>query len=194
MKTPSLLFRPEFAELLRVARTVVIDTANLTGAESSVCRVKELFQSGWRMKDLNWTRLTIWREAIAQIFEHDSWNDLIPQIDEVTISHRGATLSTGVCYMAAWLAARLPAARITFINGAEIVDEGLQAVSLTLGVRHASVSASEPRRLALDIDGMQQRIVMPPQTDQALLHEELSIGGKDAIFEQALTGALKYCS
>ena len=190
--TPSLLFRPEFAEMLMLARTVIIDTAKLPDTRLALTRVNELFQQGWRMKDLNWSRLTVWREAIAHVFEHDSWRELIPLIDAVTISHRGTTLSTDVCYMAAWLGARLPAAKITFINGAENVDEGVQSVSIAAGVRHASVSSSESGRLAIDVDGKQHQVLMPPQTEQALLHEELSIAGRDPIFEQALTGAVKY--
>ena len=192
-KTSSLLFRPEFAEMLMLARTVVVDTAQIEDTGMTLARVIELFRKGWRMKDLNWARLTIWREAIAQIFEHDSWLELIPHVDDVTISHRRMTLSTDACYMAAWLAARLPAAKISFVSGAENLDEGVQSVSIAAGVRHASVSASESGRLAIDIDGMQHQVLMPPQTEQALLNEELSIAGRDPIYEQALTGAASYC-
>ena len=35
-------------------------------------------------------------------------------------------------------------------------------------------------RLAIDIEGMQHQVLMPPQDERALLHEELSIGGKDS--------------
>ena len=192
-KTASLLFRPEFEEMLRLARTVVVDTSQLQDTRATLARINELFHQGWRMKDLNWARLTIWREAIAQIFEQDSWKELIRLIDDVTISHRGTAISTDACYMAAWLAARLPSAKISFIIGAENVDEGVQSVSLAAGVRHASVMATGSERLATDIDGMQHQVLIPPHTQQALLHEELSIAGRDPIFEQALAGALKYC-
>lgn len=192
-KTASLLFRPEFAEMLRLARTVVVDTSQLQDTRSTLARINELFHQGWRMKDLNWARLTIWREAIAQVFEQDSWKELIPQIDNVTISHRGTAISTDACYMAAWLAARLPSAKISFINGAENVDEGVQSVSLAAGARHASVMATGSERLATDIDGKQHQVLIPPHTQQALLHEELSIAGRDPIFEQALSGAVQYC-
>ena len=192
-KTASLLFRPEFAKMLRLARTVVVDTAQLADTHAALIRLNELFQEGWRMKDLNWARLTIWREAIAQIFEEDAWRELIPLIDDVTISHRGTTIATDACYMAAWLAARLPSAKISFVNGAENMDEGVQSVSLAAGVRRAAVSACGSDRLATDIDGMQHQVLTPPYTDQALLHQELSIAGKDPIFEQALSGAMKYC-
>lgn len=192
-KTAPLLFRPEFAKMLRLARTVVVDTAQLADTHAALVRVNKLFHEGWRMKDLNWARLTIWREAIAQIFEQDAWRELVPLIDDVTISHRGTTIATDACYMAAWLAARLPSAKISFVNGAENMDQGVQSVSLAAGVRHASVVATVSQRLATDIDGMQHQVLMPPHTEHALLHEELSIAGKDPIFEQALSGAMKYC-
>jgi glucose-6-phosphate dehydrogenase assembly protein OpcA len=192
LKTTSLIFQKEFDPLLRMARTVIIDTSQIEDAQVAITRVQHLAASGWRMKDLNWARLTIWREAIAQIFEQDSWLELIPSIDEVTISHRGSKSATDSLYMAAWLAARLPQAKMKFANSADTLNEGVQAVALSAGVRQASVTATSPERLTVNIDGMRHQMLLPPRADASLLNEELSILGKDCSFEQSLSTALKY--
>ncbi len=192
VKTASLIFQREFDPLLRMARTVIIDSSQIKEPTVAVQRVQELISAGWRMKDLNWARLTVWREAVAQIFEQDSWRELIPGIDEVTLSHRGSNIATDACYMASWLASRLPAAKVKFVNAADTLNEGLQAVAISAGVRQASITATDSERLTVEIDGMHHQMLMPPRTDEALLHEELSILGKDCSFEQSLANALRY--
>ncbi len=191
MKTDSLLFQLEFEPLLKIARTVIVDTAHKEAA-LAIQRIQELIAGGWRLKDLNWARLTIWREALAQVFEQESWVALIPKIDEITIAHSGAKVTTDCCYAAAWLAARLTSAKVTFVNAADTVDQGLQGITISAGVRQASVIASGPDRLTVEIDGMHHQVLMPSRQDHTLLHEELSILGKDCSFEQSVAASLVF--
>ena len=194
VKSASLLLLPAFRPMLGLARTVIIDTAQIEDPRLALDTVSKLVKTGWRVKDLNWTRLTIWREAIAQVFENESWRNLIGEISDVTITHSESHPGTDTCYLASWLKARLPAANVHFVEQGDAAGRGVKLISMVAGVRVFNVCCGGPDRLEIDVEGMRRQVLLPPQTDQALLHEELLILGRDCTFERTLDQTIQYCS
>jgi len=164
-------------ELLGLAQKVIVDS-DATGA--GIDAVRQLRSSGRRVADLAWTRLTGWREALANAFACKKWSP--SSIHEVRIEY-GGTASTGVEYFRRWIEHSVPAAHVTLeskpgdagLRTIALSGEG-QAVSLTLSGGAVEVRAGE--RCA--------RSPLPLASDDALMREELSILGPDPIFDTVL--------
>ena len=194
VKSAALLLDPAFTPMLGLARTVIVDSSQIADPHTGLATINKLVQGGWRVKDLNWTRLTVWREAIAQVFENESWRNLVSEINSVTITHRESARSTDTCYLASWLKARLPNATVQLFEEGDTSGRGVKSVSLVAGVRVLRVSCGGQDRLEIDVEGMRRQVLLPPRTDQALLHEELLILGRDSTFEQTLAQTIQYCN
>src|SRR5229473_1705452 len=101
---PARLFAsPALIDLSRIATKTIIDSAVFPDPKAGLQRLARASSSGLRVGDLAWTRLTRWRELIAQIFENPVYFSHLPSITEVTISHPRGAPPVGTRYMAAWL-------------------------------------------------------------------------------------------
>ena len=194
VKSAALLLLPEFKPLLGLARTVILDSAQFTRPEEALATIGGMVRDGWRVKDLNWTRLTIWREAIAQVFENETWRKLIGAVGKVSIEYSGGADGSGASYMASWLKARLAGAQVQMTAENGTPGKGIKSVSLIAGTRAVTITCSCPDRLEIDVEGMRRQVLLPLQSDHALLHEELLILGRDATFEQTLAQSMAACS
>lgn len=105
---------PLFTGLASVAHRVLIDSADFARAEVTLPRLSDLVDGGaaYGITDLSWTRLTPWRELIAQFFDVPEWR---PYLDAVTGVRVGFAVdmdgreihpSQGLLLIG-WLAARL---------------------------------------------------------------------------------------
>jgi len=78
------------------------------------------FNSQIPLSDLNWTRLNVWQELVAEFFDPPAFRPYLPQIENVTLDYAPESLSSGqgseiragagasqAFLFAAWLAARL---------------------------------------------------------------------------------------
>ncbi|MCI0366595.1 MAG: glucose-6-phosphate dehydrogenase assembly protein OpcA, partial [Phycisphaerales bacterium] len=83
----------------RLATKTIIDTAVRPDLEALVAA----FNQRRLMADLTWTRLTRWRELIAQIFENPAYAGSIPFVQKIRIVHTGTARPVSAWYMAAWL-------------------------------------------------------------------------------------------
>src|SRR5207247_290054 len=69
-RPPRLLASPALKDLARIATKTVIDSEIFGDAHAALARLSGAAASGTLLGDLAWTRLTRWREMIAQIFEN----------------------------------------------------------------------------------------------------------------------------
>ena len=197
-RPPRLLASPALQGLARIATKTIIDSTIFADARTALERLSRAAASGTLLGDLAWTRLTRWRELIAQIFENPVYSSHLPSIGAVTIYHSEATPTVGVWYMAAWLQLCLERAgskpRVRWERSGEAGDGGLSRVefsttdpaALTASVRKVEGSAAEVR-----VNSLANRTVFPEASDYVLLREELSIPGRDPIFENSLALAAR---
>jgi glucose-6-phosphate dehydrogenase assembly protein OpcA len=193
-----LLASPAWRDLSRIATKTIIDSAPFPDRRESLQRIASATASGSLLADLAWTRLTRWRELIAQIFENPVYFSRLPSITTVTVYHVDQTPPVGIWYMAAWLQQCLERAgsksRVRVEQSGGPCDSGLSRVEfasdgpegLSVSVRKVAGSAAEVR-----VDDLLNRTVFPAASDYVLLREELSIPGHDPIFEAALAQAEK---
>lgn len=102
-----------FRDLLRLARRLVVDSADFARPEVALPRLFDLVCEGrFGVTDLNWTRLTPWRELLAQFFDVPDWR---PSLDAVTGLRAGFAVDmegrevhpSQALLLVGWLAARL---------------------------------------------------------------------------------------
>ena len=197
-RPPRLLATPAWRDLSRIATKTIIDSAPFPDQREALHRLARATASGLLLADLAWTRLTRWRELIAQIFENPVYFSHLPSITAVTIYHTAKVPPAGIWYMAAWLQQCLERAgsksRVRVEQAGGPCDSGLSRIEfaseapsgLSVSVRKVEGSAAEVR-----VNALVNRTVFPEASDYVLLREELSIPGHDPTFEAALPSAVE---
>ncbi|MBM3754464.1 MAG: hypothetical protein FJW38_10850 [Acidobacteria bacterium] len=185
IKDPRLLFAGEFDPVLRLARSVLIDSADFEDAAAGLADLDQRRLAGWRIKDINWSRLTVWRETIAQMFEAVNCRELAATIDRIDVRGENKKPGADVLYLAAWLAQRLPVAKVNTAGG------GVARLRLFAGSRTLEVTGAREALFATALDGLITRVPAPLRSDADLIDEELSILGTDSIYDATLPDALR---
>ena len=85
-----------------IAQKVVVDSADFSDPRAALREIGAQ-ATGRLLADLSWTRLTRWRELIAQIFENRSQLTNLPLVSDILIAHRGPSAPATAYYLAAWL-------------------------------------------------------------------------------------------
>jgi len=185
IRDAQLILSPDFQTLLPLARPLIIDSAQFVDAPTGLTELANRRRAGWRIKDLAWSRLTVWRETIAQMFETSACHKLVGKIDRVEIKGRFGAPGTDVMYLAAWLGQRLPGAQIAASGS------GVQRIRLIAGGQRLEVNDAGEALVATGFDGMATRVPDPVRTDAGLLEEELSILGPDPTFDATLLAVVR---
>jgi glucose-6-phosphate dehydrogenase assembly protein OpcA len=91
------------------------------------------------ISDLNWSRLTRWREAIAQFFDNDKHLPFLHSLHEVEIVYSGGRLSSHALLIAGWLSSTLKEA----IPAAPSLDDsifyGRRTENLAIKIRNKNI-------------------------------------------------------
>jgi glucose-6-phosphate dehydrogenase assembly protein OpcA len=188
-RSPRLLDMPEFPALAAVARRLVVDSGAMPDAATALRRVAEEAKRGRLLGDLAWTRLTRWRQALAQIFEDPHHVEQLTGSARITICDGGA-VTTRAIYMAAWMAGALESAGVK--ASAQIHCQAQQTFAeLESGAFHARLERQDGH-LATTVDGLSQCVLLPTPGDYLLLREELGILDRDPAFEKTLASATEF--
>lgn len=175
---------PEFQALLPLAGKLVIDSGS-AGLEP-LHYLASLPQEGCRKGDLTWSRLTRWRESIAQIFENPAHLQATASLDDIEVRYSSETEPVAAYYLAAWFQHILGIeAKLVRANGpsfAAIAGVGLRGPGF-----QAAVEMMDESSVETEVNGVQQRVVFPEMKECDLLREELSIMSRDPIFEAVLS-------
>lgn len=169
-----------FDPLFSLADKIIVDSVFASNPRGAVAVLKELRSRGRRIGDLAWTRLTVWRETLAHIFE--DCPDKPSRVREVHVEY-AAPLSSAVLYFSRWIERVIPAARISIdpVAGAA----GLRAVRIVGDGLNLTVAAADGS-LEVQVEGKIAKSMLPAADHDALMNEELSILGPDPVFERVL--------
>ena len=180
-RSASLCENTSFAKLFPMADKLVFDSARFDDAEAGLALVKRMVSAGCNAADLSWTRLTPWRETVAQIFENEHNRKYASEIRRVTIGHTGQTVSAAARYLASWFAHSLP-------SGVEIalVANDVAGIELAAPGFAASIRLDEPSSAQVIVNGITSRTPFPASSECNLMREELSILGPDPVFRRCL--------
>jgi len=102
-RIPRLFAAPALHQTIGIATKTIVDAAAFPDALTALQQFARASASGLVLGDLAWTRLTRWREQIAQIFENPCYSCDIWKIATVTNFAPRRTPPAGARYMAAWI-------------------------------------------------------------------------------------------
>ena len=200
-RSPRLFHLPAFSQLAAIAQKVVLDSAAFSDPSAALHEMNGMsatLASGRWLADLSWTRLTRWRELIAQIFENRVQLANLPLVSDILISYRTAATPATAFYLAAWLLDGLDKIgahpRVRFATEAGEPSGRLTLVELRAPARPdaiASIALAEGHAAEVKTGGLVSKALLPALTDYALMREELAIPGRDPAFERALAAAAK---
>ncbi|HWB85031.1 MAG TPA: glucose-6-phosphate dehydrogenase assembly protein OpcA [Bryobacteraceae bacterium] len=190
-RSPRLLEMPEFPSVAAAAGKLVVDSLAAPSARAAVARLAAWAANGQLLGDLAWTRLTRWREMMAQVFENRQYLAQLPQVSSVTVAYGGDT-PAAAWYMGAWLLLALESVGVRAQFHRTREAEGRQ------GRLNWVELAGEDFRLRLQrneetivttVDGLSHCSSLPQHADYELMREELAIVRHDPVFEHTLASA-----
>jgi len=187
-RSPRLLARPEFDAIAAMARKVVVDSKSM--GHDALRIVTGLLDRGLLAGDLSWTRLTRWREMLAQVFENRENLGQLRQIEQVSVyfSGEGATINW---YMGAWILNALAEAGVQARLAVGDGQTGNRApVSLEGSDFHLELSRQQDR-MTVSLNGLSRCTSLSVPTDYLLMREELDIVRRDPVFERTVASALQ---
>jgi glucose-6-phosphate dehydrogenase assembly protein OpcA len=99
-------------DLVKLADRFILDSADFARADLTLPEIADLMRHNVAITDLNWARLTPWRELIAQFFDVPSWR---PFLDGITGVRAGFAVDmdgrdihpSQALLLLGWLASRL---------------------------------------------------------------------------------------
>ncbi len=189
VRGPRLTHAPELAGVIALANKLVVDSGGVSELERQIQFIREHEVGPRRVGDLAWTRLTRWREAIAQLFDDAAGMERARRLTAVRIEYQGDFVPMSVYYLVAWLR-HCVGRELDF----QLVKAGgcdrarVLSVALCGGAGdEVSITVSPERDVELQAGPLRAHTIFPRLSDYDLLREELSVLGPDSIYE-AVTG------
>ncbi len=175
--------------VIRLANKVVIDTQGLPAA-AALQMLSALRAKGRTVADLEWTRLTKWRQPIAQIFDNPARQTPYSQFRAIEIAHTGDQLPSCAAYAGAWFSAPYKA-NVSFVK-VDGYGPGLHRIALRAKSEEIVFerTGSDCMRL-YSTNGQQRSYTYEERMDTGLMTEELAILGSDPAFETAFARAVE---
>ncbi|HMF78105.1 MAG TPA: glucose-6-phosphate dehydrogenase assembly protein OpcA [Bryobacteraceae bacterium] len=173
--------------VMDLATKVVVD---LKGIEAN--HAMELL-ARWRgqrrvLADLEWTRLTAWREPLAHVFDNPERGTKFSAFHTVEIEHTDERLPLGALYLAGWLSSPRRA-KVAFLK-AEGYAPGIHRVRLVSEAETIVFERNSSECATLrSTNGRERKYPLSEPGLTALMTEELSLMGTDSAFDAAFVRA-----
>jgi glucose-6-phosphate dehydrogenase assembly protein OpcA len=179
--------RAGFEQLYPLIRKLVVDSCSFAGAANAFELLDVLRGKGPILADLAWTRLTAWRQMIANAFEGPGAK-LIGAVREIVLEYYGDAPSVAVLYFGAWLRRAIPAASVTMQR---VAGELGQVAGVQLKGDGVDVRFRRAEGDAVQVSGTahMQTVMLPHANEARSMQEELSITGRDPVFEEVFRAA-----
>ncbi len=170
--------------LFPLANKIIFNTRAVRHASSAIEFLRRMRKDGRQVADLAWTRLTGWREAVAHLMDACPGGWLAAAGGDVRIEYGGGRPGTRALYFARWIERALPGANVTLIP----VDggPGLHSVVFAGCSAETSVRLGEGSTLEVRTPQRSYSAVLPADSEECLMREELSILGRDPVFDRVL--------
>jgi glucose-6-phosphate dehydrogenase assembly protein OpcA len=194
-------------ELAPLAEKIIVDSEAWPDAPAAMKRLAAGIGNRPVIADLSWTRLTRWREMIAQVFENCACSARLNGFREIEIEYGGARVPVAAYYLAAWLARGLGwfFADGRWYAGTQIRDlrlrsnpdaasGSLNAVALRAEDFEAWARRTDGTAIELAAGTLHWRGVLPKPEEAALLTEELAVSGRDRVFEEVAPVAARFAA
>jgi glucose-6-phosphate dehydrogenase assembly protein OpcA len=188
---------PEASEEQKTGLAAVMDFAGKSIVDTrgvplspALTVMKHWRQEGRIFGDLQWTRLTPWRQALANAFDDPVTQKEFFRYRSVEVAYNGDAPDATILYMAGWLTGVLKA-RHSLVKQNGGYGAGLQRVSLRSDTDEITLERSSDECMTLHLGGRKRKYTHSELSLYTLMNEELSIFGPDPIFDSAFGRALE---
>jgi glucose-6-phosphate dehydrogenase assembly protein OpcA len=210
-RSRTLLHHEAFAELAEPASKIIVDTGSGGGRALDWEELRSYVEQGRNIVDLNWTRITPWREAVARVFQDAGCCARAQSIRQVRIIHEPAAGAVPALYLGGWIASCLG---WKWIQGKSVSAHGPVQLSIEpagaveSNTTQAQAPGSPLRGVVLSGDDWEVSIRLgegltaetrvlslvtytsfPALTEEELVSQELAILSPDRTFQEALQHA-----
>jgi glucose-6-phosphate dehydrogenase assembly protein OpcA len=180
---------PEFAAMAGIAQKVIVNTSGTADPAGALARLEAGLAKGSLLADLAWTRLTRWREMLAQVFENREYLARLASVSSAVVTFSGDEQTTG-WYLAAWMGAALAEVGAQCAPAVERRAAGALRVELSGdGLRVVLERRGDRLEVSVNEGGFYTNLPQP--SDYLLMSEELGIVRRDPVFEEALASAVR---
>jgi len=171
------------AAVVDLAHKVIFDSAGMQPVDAIN------LISGWQSQhrvvaDLQWTRLTPWREPLCHVFDNEMRQNRFASFHSFEIQHRDKTPCLFSLYMGGWLSSSNKAP-VTF-KQVDCFDPGMHKVILRSDTETIEFTREADSCVTLtSTNGRSRKYNFGKPSLTALMTEELSVAGTDAVFNGA---------
>lgn len=149
--------------------------------------------SKWRAQgrvvaDLEWTRLTPWREPIGHVFDNLARENHFSTFHDIEIAYNGEQVPVSALYAGAWLSAPYRA-NVAFKKVAGYCA-GLHSIAMHAANETITFERTGKECMRLfSTNGRERRYTLPEPSATSLMTEELAIVSPDPAFDAAFARA-----
>jgi glucose-6-phosphate dehydrogenase assembly protein OpcA len=175
----------ELEPLFPLADKIIFDSSQVADADSALQFLRRLRGRGRRVADLHWTRLTGWREVLAHLFDDHALRP--DEVKSAQVTFGGPVVTTCAHYFAAWIRTSLPAVKVGIAADAAVGPVGIRSATLSTTSDNLTIALGDNRCLEVSGCGRHYRSLLPSESEDSLMQEELGILGPDLVYERVLT-------
>ncbi len=173
--------------IAKLATKVIVDTNGMAGRDG-IALLTKWRGEGKLAADLEWTRLTAWREPLAHLFDDSTRQNKFASFDFLEIEHSEENPPMQALYLAGWLSGPCKA-KVTF-RRASGYGPGIQRVSFRSDDESIEFERTSAECVTLwSTAGRERKYSFGNPNVTALMMEELAVAGYDAAFNIALDRA-----
>lgn len=173
--------------VLDLSTKVVVDSSGYEPA-AALELIARLQSSERAVADLEWSRLTPWRQPVAQLFDNPARTNKLSDFTNIEVTYGGEHLPPSALYFAAWLSQPYRAkVKWTRVDSA---NSGLQSLAMMAGDETITIERTGKDCVRLySTNGRERTYSVPDLPAHTLLEEELSLAGRDPAFDHAFERA-----
>ncbi|MEZ5401289.1 MAG: glucose-6-phosphate dehydrogenase assembly protein OpcA [Bryobacteraceae bacterium] len=179
-----------FESVLVQADKLIVDSTGTTSPGEQARWIASLRTPERTVADLAWTRLTRWRESVAQVFDEPESIARLSRITGARLTFEGPCAPMASVYLAAWLEDALNRRLAVQTERAGPAPRpGVRGIELFGDSTCCSVKIGADRNVEVRGAHREARALFPRLGDEELLREELAVMGRDEVYESALARA-----
>jgi glucose-6-phosphate dehydrogenase assembly protein OpcA len=189
-RSPRLLRSAGFQAAVPSAGKLIVDSTRFSDP-AAVLRALATASAAGRpaVADLAWTRLTRWRETLAQAVESAACLDRLHEVSQLRVYYTGDAIPAPAYYFAGWVLSALgpnasPDVRFESVPGEPLSP--IEGVSMVCPTEEISIRRVEGFAVLIQTGSLVNCALCPSRTEAELLNEELGIAGRDPVYDNAL--------
>ena len=174
---------PAFRELVKMMGKLILDSRRYDDGAQAFATIRSLQDQHKRVGDLAWGSVTAWRELIAHTLDLPANRARLGAVRSIRVAGREGESLIPARYIAAWLKRSLTNASITLARDppgpGEVARVVLSGPDWEISCRRTESDAIEVQAGATN-----RSVVLTPMDDCTVMREELSITGRDPVFDE----------